>query len=705
MARQQPFLSLLTCGLLALAGPHAAFGADDEDLDDVMEKAVKAAVKRVAPSVVQIETQGGTEVITTGPRGGLVRKGAGPTSGLIVTPDGYIASSAFNFANKPSSIIVAVPGHKERYVAKVVATDQTRMITVLKIEAGGLPVPVAAPKDNFQIGQTSLAVGRTLAANIDQSPSVSVGIVSAIHRIWGKALQTDAKVSPTNYGGPLIDLYGRVQGVLVPASPRAEGETAGIEWYDSGIGFAIPLEDVNAALPRLKQGKDLKRGMLGVTMKSTDEFGDPPVVGTIAPGSAAEKAGVKAGDTIVAIGDKPVKNHAQLLHQLGSRYEGDTVTVKLSRDGKEVVLPKVVLGGLVAAYPPAFLGLLPMRDDPAPGVEVRYVYAKSPAETAGLKAGDRIMKASRAPLPGQPAPAPTQALKGRDQLLTLVEGAPPGLEVKLEVQRKGGTKTETLTAKLIEMPDSVPDKLPEVSTARKALAKPANPMPKDKKEEKKDEEKKDEEKNVKTGLIKRTTAAADHHYYLYVPDNYDPNIAHALVLWFHPLHKNKERDIDTLTFNWANYCEDQHVIMLAPVTEGPNGWTPSDGEFIQEAVKGALDGYTIDRKRVVAHGMGVGGQMAFYLGFQNRELIRGVATTGAALGSNPKEKIANQPLAFYLVSGGRDPLKEAVKETRNKLVEHKFSAVFQEIKDRGHEYLDFDTLEELVRWIDSLDRI
>ena len=86
-------------------------------------------------------------------------------------------------------------------------------------------------------------------------PSVSVGIVSALDRIWGKAIQTDAKVSPTNYGGPLVDLQGRVQGVLVPASPQAEGETAGFEWYDSGIGFAIPLEDVYAVLPRLQAGQ------------------------------------------------------------------------------------------------------------------------------------------------------------------------------------------------------------------------------------------------------------------------------------------------------------------------------------------------------------------------------------------------------------------------------------------------------------------
>jgi poly(3-hydroxybutyrate) depolymerase len=59
-----------------------------------------------------------------------------------------------------------------------------------------------------------------------------------------------------------------------------------------------------------------------------------------------------------------------------------------------------------------------------------------------------------------------------------------------------------------------------------------------------------------------------------------------------------------------------------------------------------------------AHGMGVGGQMAFYLGFNKRDLFRGVATTGAALGSNPKERVANQPLSFFVVAGGKDPLKD-----------------------------------------------
>src|SRR5262249_32985964 len=158
---------------------------------------------------VQIETSGGSDIVGSGPAG--FRKGTGPTTGLIVAADGYVLSSAFNFANRPSAIFIAIPGRKERLLAKVVATDHTRMITLLKVEADRLPVPVAAPKKEIQVGQWAFALGRTWTS-LDKLPSISVGIVSALGRIWGKAIQTDAKVSPVNYGGPLIDLEGRVLG-------------------------------------------------------------------------------------------------------------------------------------------------------------------------------------------------------------------------------------------------------------------------------------------------------------------------------------------------------------------------------------------------------------------------------------------------------------------------------------------------------------
>ena len=251
------------------------------------------------------------------------------------------------------------------------------------MDATGLSVPSATPKKEIRIGQWALALGRTWAS-LDSLPSVSVGIVSALGRIYGKAIQTDAKVSPVNYGGPLVDLEGRVMGVLVPASPRGQDETAGYEWYDSGIGFAIPLEDIQAVLPRLKQGQDLHKGQLGVSLQSQDIYGAKPVIVNIATDSAAQRAGIKAGDILTEINGVPVVRQAQILHVLGDKYEGDTVSVKVLRDKEEVSFPNLKLTGPQSTFIYAFLGILPVRDDPELGAEVRYVFANSPAETAGL---------------------------------------------------------------------------------------------------------------------------------------------------------------------------------------------------------------------------------------------------------------------------------------------------------------------------------
>src|SRR5262245_35553224 len=399
-------------GLALVAVCAAPLCAQVADLDEAQERAMKAAVVKVAPSVVQIETSGGTDLIGTGPNSPQVRKGTGPTTGLIVSPDGYIISSAFNFANKPAGVFVSVPRLKDRYPAKVVATDHTRMLTLLKIESAGLPVPTATPKKDIKVGQWSLALGRTWSLG-EAPPSVSIGIISALDRIWGKAIQTDAKVSPVNYGGPLVDIQGRVQGVLVPASPRGEGDTAGVEWYDSGIGFAIPLEDINAVLPRLKDGQDLHRGWLGVMLQSQDIYGAKPVIASVAPESAAAKAGIKGGDTVVEINGVKVVRQAQIQHLLGPKYEGDVVSLKVERGGKEVAFPNLKLAGLVTSAPPPFLGILPMRDDPELGLEIRFVYPNSPAESAGLKAGDRIMKAGA-------DKAGLQAFSGREQLANIL---------------------------------------------------------------------------------------------------------------------------------------------------------------------------------------------------------------------------------------------------------------------------------------------
>jgi len=734
---------LKTTAALALA---LVFGttlpAPAQDVNEAVEKAMKAASEKVAPLIVKIDTSGGTETIRGGgpgrggpPQGPGIRKGLGPTTGLIVSADGYIITSAFNFANKAMDIVVSVPG-RERFVADVVSTDHTRMITLLKLKPkdakkpiSGLPVPVPFPKSEMEMGQWALALGRTLDPNLDHPPSISAGIISAKNRIWGKAIQTDAKVSPVNYGGPLTALDGRVFGVLVPASSRGEDETAGVEWYDSGIGFAIPLEDVLAALPRLKEKKNLHRGLLGVTPKpGGDMYNAPAVIGSIMPDSAASRIGLKVDDTITHIDGQPIPNYSTVMHILGPRYEGDEVEVRIKRGDKEEVFPKVRLSGISATVT-AFLGVLPMRDDPGPGVEIRYVFPKSPAEIAGLKGGDRLMKIGTA---ATPTLAP---LANRAALTAAIARLGANAEVKFEVKRKAGGKTETVTAKLVPAEATLPAILPLPSSVGKALEKPkAVPMPPVKIDPKKgpklpeppkkpdtslafqdkpkpgdfdkDEpkEKKDEKPKIETGLLKRKNEALGREYWVYVPRTYDPNVSHGLMVWFHDAGRGA-KDADDMKAIWQGFCEDYNFIMMGSKSQNNDGWLASETEGVMMDVKAVLGQYTIDRARVLAHGMGVGGQMAFYIGFNARDTFRGVATVGAVLGTSPKDKIPNQPLSFFISGGDKDPLIKEIRDSKTVLEEKKYPIIYREMKDTGKQYFLTDVFEDLQKWMDSLDQI
>ncbi|MFZ9790823.1 MAG: PDZ domain-containing protein [Gemmataceae bacterium] len=660
--------------------------------DDSWEQAVQTATKKATASMVTIETSGGTETISSaavpgkrrpGPAGAPgVRKGSGPTTGVVVSTDGYIISSAFNFANKPTSIIISTAGGK-RHVAKIIATDQSRMVTLLKIDATGLPMPEVLPVSSIQVGQTAIAMGKTLSLTPDAPPSISVGIISAVGRIWGRAIQTDAKVSPVNYGGPLVDLSGKVMGILVPASPQAEGETAGFEWYDSGIGFAMPLEQIMGNLERLKQGKDLRRGVMGITMQSNDMYGVEPIVGGVMPNSPAQKAGLKPGDKIISVAGKNVESHAQMMNQLGTRYEGDEVEVRIKRGTEELNLGKVALAGSLASPPNGTLGILPMRDDKEKGVEVRYVFPETSAAKIGLKEGDRILKAGLSPLQSK-TDAPLRPIGNREELASMIHASTVGQQFGMEVKRKDG-KTETLKGTLGESSEIIPPKPPEKASLAKVSGADV--------------------KKPDLGLVSKNSAAGDKTFLLNVPISYEPNAGYGLVIWLHPTGKGKDKEMEDLFAIWDEYCARYKFIMVAPRCDAELGWTPGDSDAIMEAIKFAQDNYNIDKKRIVLHGMGSGAQMSFYMAFQQRQLIRGVAAVGGAMGASPKERIATEPLAFFLAVGDKDPIRESTIETQKKLLEFQYPCVFREMKDRGHQYLDSPTLDQIATWVDLLDRL
>ncbi len=297
------------------------------------QRAFARAIARAKAYVVTIETLGGTQpgggklfgdgAQPINPRAGFRQAVDASTTGIVVRADGLIATSLFTFATEPSVTTVVAADGKE-YVGKLVGRDFSKGLALVKIDAAGLAVaPVAA---RCETGQWALALGRAYASG---ESSAHVGILSATNRISGKALQTDAPTSPVNYGGPLIDLAGDVLGVIVPLSQRGSG----IELYDSGIGFAIPLADVLKDVPILLKMKELHPGFLGV-MLDPEYTGVGAKIKQVVPNTAAARAQLQAGDVITEVDGKPIESGSGLMFEMGRLYEGSNVVLTYVRGDK-----------------------------------------------------------------------------------------------------------------------------------------------------------------------------------------------------------------------------------------------------------------------------------------------------------------------------------------------------------------------------------
>lgn len=304
-------------------------------------KAFRAAMNRVLPSMVTIESFGGVTGAGSkrGQMQGIRLPGEGPTTGIVVSPDGYIVTSTFNFLKKPPIITVVLPSG-ERKVAKLLGQDLTRKLCVLKVDGvQGLPVPEFAPRSQLRVGQWAVALGVGFG---DDEPSLSAGIISATSRIQGRAVQTDANLSPANYGGPLVDIEGRVIGVCVPLSPQSKEVASGVEWYDSGIGFAVPLDGAQDLLTRLKAGETLKPGFLGIRHQAPADKQPGSIITDVLKGSPAEQAGLKKDDRIVVVDGEDVLDHVHLMVLVGKHIAGDEVKLGIKRGDETLELqPKL----------------------------------------------------------------------------------------------------------------------------------------------------------------------------------------------------------------------------------------------------------------------------------------------------------------------------------------------------------------------------
>ncbi len=569
----------LVVALSALAGPLLPVRAD-ERLEALEEQSFREAAALAATSIVRIETVGGLELVDD------VLTPTGPTTGVIVSADGEIMTSSFNFASQPASVLVTTPDG-ERHAATIVASDEARMLTLLKIEAADLTPLPAVPEAEIQVGQWSIALGRTYELDF---PNMSVGIVSALGRIWGRALQTDANVSPLNYGGPLVDVEGRGLGLIVPLSPQSEGETAGIEWYDSGIGFAIPMDDVYEAARRLQSGEDLKPGKLGLMFTGRGPLAGEAVIDRVRPGSPAFDAGLQSGDRIVEVDGRPVARLAQLQSILGQKYAGDTLTLTYLRQD-ESLTAELTLTDELSVFDFPLMGILPERDtrDEAPeaGVKVRFVLSDTPAADAGIRPRDHLHAIGDTPI------------KDAATLRELISRHAPGETLEVELLRDGESVRCSVTlGSLTALPS---DALPSIS-----IPAPAEPLP-----------------DVETGRLNLSLGdPGDKPFWLYVPDDINPDFDYGLVVWVHPSGDSMEAAVLS---RWQAVCRQRGLILVGPQALDVAGWTPNDVEFLADVVKHVQELYPIDPTRIVVHALGDAASIACLAAFRERELFRGVS--------------------------------------------------------------------------------
>jgi serine protease Do len=684
-------LSLIVA--LACCGAINVLAADDADVATLEQQALSDAVDAVADSVVQIRTIGGLDRLDQ------QELAQGPTTGLIVSADGYVVSSAFNFAQEPTSILVRLPGGEQR-PAEIVGRDANRMLVLLKVDAAEpLPVPQAAAMDEVRPGDWAVAVGRTYSA---ERVSVSVGVVSALDRMHGRALQTDANVSAANYGGPLVDVHGSVLGVLAPMAPQSgAAETsavAGAEYYDSGIGFAVPLTHIFDVLDRWKEEKELKRGLLGVSLKSGNPHATPPTITAVWPRSPAAEAGWKPKDRIIAVEGKAVDSQTDLRFQVTPRYAGDTFEVTIRRakgDAAEELKTEVTLSDELPAYRHAFLGVLPERgaakvapakegDEPAEedetsdekeaktvesvaGVTIRAVWPDSPADRAGLRAGDRITQLGEEKVASiGEAIAQLNAKSAGDELT--VHATRDDEELKLDVQL-AELPVDVLSSS--DLPDREED-----GDAKKA-------------------------EDAKLEELKLPEMSQTARYYRPTGDG----VPLGLLVW---LGDGKEESGEAMLEAWKDVCRRDRLVLLMPEPGDKAGWSTDDMEYLAKLLQTAVGRFRTDPQRVVLAGDGKAGQLAYALAFQGRKLIRGVAVIDSPLprtlelpDNNPNER-----LAILSVETQNTPLSLLIRQDREKLAEGGYPAT--QIVRRGEAsrqaMLDATTRGKIARWIDGLDR-
>ncbi len=626
-------ITLLLCTLSFFSS--AAKGQNDPE--QLEETAIRTAVAKVEHSVVRFETIGGTNRVE-----GVVAAN-GPSTGVAISKDGYVISSSFHFAHQPASILARLPNGKTA-AAEIVGRDLSRKIVLIKIESDfKFEVPEMVKPQELQVGQTVIAIGRVLDSKL---PNVSTGIVSAKDRIWGKAIQTDAKISPANFGGPLTDLLGRVAGILVPMSPDDEGEMAGTQWYDSGIGFAVPITDLMKRIEELKSGKPQRAGLLGVSFEGTDLYVDKAIVAFCAGTSPAGKAGIRIGDEIVEINGLPIARQSELKHALGPLYENDKVNLKVVRAEEEMPFD-VELAGELDPYQPPGIGIA-LRGD---SLIVDQVLEGSAAAKADLRTKDLIRSFGG------------MDIEDNRDLHTKLASARIGETVEVVVERDGELIKEKLA---IQGRSAQP-----FSSQKNRVTREAR-------------------------IFEIKVADAANKCFAMVPSNTDEETSPALLVW---ISSPGKLDKKALEQRWLSQCKKHNVAILFPESTDEKRWSPDDASIIFNAIENLNKQSPFDSKRVTIGGVKAGGTMASLITFGRRDLFQGLAMIDA----KPSTKISRMetsPVQPLLVFAGTSQVAPDLQNSLDELEAAHFPVFLKEQKGGLSVWI-----EMLLPWSETVNRL
>lgn len=634
--------------LIAL-GIFSALPVTATAFDSLGQDAARNAVAKVAPSVVQIETVGGND------RVGEFAVGTGPTTGLLIDDEGYMVSSSINFAHSPSGILVRLSDGR-RQAAHLVATDHHRKIALLKVDTADLPpAPVFADGKQVRVGQWAIAVGRAFDA---QHVNVAVGIISALDRVWGKALQTDAAISPNNYGGPLINLRGEVVGLLVPMSPASDEEVAGVEWYDSGIGFAVPSDQVLQAVNRLKAGEDLHGGLVGMSIKKSIAMSGPAIVSSVVPNSPAEKAGLKKGDRIVRVGETNIGRSAQIKYELAARYAGDAFNM-LVRRGDETIHCDATLVAKLEPYWCPVLGILPERQESEEkGVLVRLVLPESPAARAAIVSGDRIVS-----LDGEPV---ADAADLRAQIARRKPAEKVTLELETPAERKKLDVQLEVTATTLPDTLAIPVIDPEAKPGRE---------------------------------ISLTLPERKNEIKAYLPKGYAEDRQHGLLVWMRSV-----TDEPGKMGLWKQHADGRGIIVVLMEPSSKERWLPGDADVVRDVLRLCKKRYSVDPNRLVVGGQAGGGALAYRTAARQRDELSGCAVLDARLTGSRITDHPDNPFRLLIGRSDKSRLAEGLDRAADLLRKGGLPVITLPRNGAPDRLTDQDTAA-ITRWIDLLDEI